>query len=239
MRRLSYSNVMATFALFVALGGSSYAAVTITGKQVKNESLTSKDVKNRSLLAKDFKRGQLKGGSRGATGPAGARGPAGANGGGSTAPTHFTLITSYPTNTSVAPSPSGQFNCPARDAFEHCTGAWLNYGDPHGPVGYGRDGFGFVHLQGVAREVVDSTEESDDIAPDTTILTLPPGYRPGKRAIFTAVRGMPGGPPVSVRLDVRADGTVRLPSDPSFEDLYLSFEGITFRCGPSGSAGCP
>ena len=73
MRRgkLSYANVMATVAVFLALGGSSYAAIKITGRNVKDGSLTSADIKDRSLLGKDFKPGQL---------PAGARGPQGATG---------------------------------------------------------------------------------------------------------------------------------------------------------------
>ena len=40
--RLTYANVMATIAVFVALGGSSYAAITITGKNVRNSSLTGR-----------------------------------------------------------------------------------------------------------------------------------------------------------------------------------------------------
>jgi hypothetical protein len=81
------ANVMALLALSVSLGGTSYAAITITGKNVKNSSLTgadvknntiaSGDVKNRSLLSKDFKAGQL---PAGATGPQGERGPQGAQG---------------------------------------------------------------------------------------------------------------------------------------------------------------
>ena len=80
--RLSYANVVATIALFVALGGSSYAAIKVTGKNVKDSSLTGKDiknstvtssdVKNRSLLAADFKAGQLPAGPQGIQGPAGA-----------------------------------------------------------------------------------------------------------------------------------------------------------------------
>ena len=78
-RRLSYANVMATAADFVAQGGSSYAAAEITGKDVRdgsltgadirNNSLTSADIKNGSLLAVDFKAGQLRsaGGAGGAT----------------------------------------------------------------------------------------------------------------------------------------------------------------------------
>jgi hypothetical protein len=91
--RLSYANVVATFALFVALGGSSYAALTVTGKNVKNSSLTGADIKNnsvtgkdvkgirsgdvtdRSLLAKDFRAGQLPTGPKGDKGDKGDRGP--------------------------------------------------------------------------------------------------------------------------------------------------------------------
>ena len=60
-QRLSYSNVMATLALFVALGGTSYAAATITGADVRNGSLTGKDVKNRSLTGVDIKNRSLTG----------------------------------------------------------------------------------------------------------------------------------------------------------------------------------
>jgi hypothetical protein len=71
-RHLSYANVTATLALFVALGGSSYAAL----KLPKN-SVTSTQVKNGTLLSKDFKKGQLKAGP---AGPAGAKGVQGDRG---------------------------------------------------------------------------------------------------------------------------------------------------------------
>jgi hypothetical protein len=69
----SYSNVLATIAVFVALGGSSYAAAT----QIAKDSVSSKQVRDRSLLARDFKRGQLNAGQVGPPGPAGPSGPAG------------------------------------------------------------------------------------------------------------------------------------------------------------------
>ena len=78
--RLTYSNVVASLALFVALGGSSYAAITVSGKNVKNESLTSADVKNSSLLGRDFKAGELPAGPAGAPGAQGQPGPQGARG---------------------------------------------------------------------------------------------------------------------------------------------------------------
>jgi hypothetical protein len=48
-RRLSYANVMATVAVFIALGGSSYAALSITGRDVVNRSLTNRDLKRNTL----------------------------------------------------------------------------------------------------------------------------------------------------------------------------------------------
>ena len=78
--RLTYANVMATIAVFVALGGSSYAAIKVTGKDIKNSSLGTGDVKNGSLLAGDFKSGQIPAGPQGPTGQRGLPGPQGAKG---------------------------------------------------------------------------------------------------------------------------------------------------------------
>ena len=58
-KRLSYANVMASMAVFIALGGSAYAATRITGREVVNNSLTSADVRNGSLAKRDLKRGVI------------------------------------------------------------------------------------------------------------------------------------------------------------------------------------
>jgi hypothetical protein len=104
--RLTYANVMATIAVFIALGGSSYAALKVTsrnvpkdaltgadiknltGKDVRNNSLTgadvknlrSGDVKNASLLAQDFAPGQLPAGPQGVQGRQGEKGEKGDEG---------------------------------------------------------------------------------------------------------------------------------------------------------------
>jgi hypothetical protein len=77
---------IALLALFVALGGSSFAAPVrdaakqlITGKQVKKNSLSGKHIKDRSLTPADF-RGGVPAGPQGERGPQGPAGPAGANG---------------------------------------------------------------------------------------------------------------------------------------------------------------
>src|SRR4051812_5537442 len=43
--RLTYANVMATLAMFVALGGSAYAVNNFTGADIQDESLTGADIK--------------------------------------------------------------------------------------------------------------------------------------------------------------------------------------------------
>jgi hypothetical protein len=60
-KRPSTGTVLSLVALFVALGGTSYAAATIGGNQVKNNSLSGADVKNRSLTGKDVKNNSLGG----------------------------------------------------------------------------------------------------------------------------------------------------------------------------------
>jgi hypothetical protein len=47
--RLTYANVMATLAVFIALGGSSYAAIRINGSQIQNKSISYKKIKRNTL----------------------------------------------------------------------------------------------------------------------------------------------------------------------------------------------
>jgi hypothetical protein len=100
--RLSFANVVSLMALFVALGGTSYALATgsIGSREIKNNSVRSKDIRNNavrsrdirnndltgcdvkdaSLLAKDFAAGQLPAGPAGTRGPTGDPGPPGISG---------------------------------------------------------------------------------------------------------------------------------------------------------------
>ena len=83
--QLTYANVMATLALFAALGGGAYAAVklpknSVGAAQIKKNAITSPKVKDGSLVAKDFKAGQLPRGAKGESGANGAAGAAGQQG---------------------------------------------------------------------------------------------------------------------------------------------------------------
>jgi hypothetical protein len=107
--RLTYGNVMATAALFVALGGTSYALAlpknSVGSRELRSRSVgtselttgavRSVDIKNRTISVSDIARSARKA-LRGATGPAGPPGPQGpggitffvaVNSGGGTTPT--------------------------------------------------------------------------------------------------------------------------------------------------------
>jgi hypothetical protein len=66
--------LVAVLALTVALGGTSYAAITVTGAQIKDGSITTRDIRNRTLRAEDF-RGRLPAGPQGAKGEKGPAAP--------------------------------------------------------------------------------------------------------------------------------------------------------------------
>ncbi|WP_022929969.1 collagen-like protein [Patulibacter americanus] len=95
LRHLNPATVMSATALFVALGGTSYAAITLPAKSVgprelrsgavsapklRTGAVTSAKVRDGSLRARDFRAGELPEPDRGATGSQGPAGPAGATG---------------------------------------------------------------------------------------------------------------------------------------------------------------
>jgi hypothetical protein len=58
-RHFTYANVMATLAVFIALGGSSYAALNLTGRDIRDGSLTSRDLKRNTLGGAKIKESRL------------------------------------------------------------------------------------------------------------------------------------------------------------------------------------
>jgi hypothetical protein len=60
-QHLTYANVTATLALFVALGGSSYAALRVGSREIADNSVRSRDVRNHSLTRHDVARNALDG----------------------------------------------------------------------------------------------------------------------------------------------------------------------------------
>ena len=136
--RLTYANIVASIALFVALGGTSYALATgsigsreiknnaVRGKDVRDGTIGSRDVKDGDLLAKDFKSGQLPAGERGLTGPPGPQGDKGERG--LPGPTHFARVTSTGvlvngTAVSASRAGTGSYSVMFPSAVDRCAGA--------------------------------------------------------------------------------------------------------------------
>ena len=57
--KLSYANVMATLAVFISLGGTSYATLQLTGHDVRDGSLTGRDLRRNSLGGRPIKESRL------------------------------------------------------------------------------------------------------------------------------------------------------------------------------------
>jgi hypothetical protein len=57
--RLTYANVMSTLAVFIALGGSSYAAIRISGSSIENRSIPAKKLKRNSITGREVRESRL------------------------------------------------------------------------------------------------------------------------------------------------------------------------------------
>jgi hypothetical protein len=60
--RLTYANVVATLALFLALGGASYAAVRVGSRQIVNNSVRTQDLRNNDIRSQDIRNRTIRGG---------------------------------------------------------------------------------------------------------------------------------------------------------------------------------
>jgi hypothetical protein len=57
--RLTYANVMSTVAVFIALGGSSYAAFAVDGSAIKNRSIAGKKLRHNTLSGVQIRESRL------------------------------------------------------------------------------------------------------------------------------------------------------------------------------------
>lgn len=58
-RHLSYANVMATLAVFIALGGSSYAVATLNGTHIRNRSVRATKIARNTLTGTEIREARL------------------------------------------------------------------------------------------------------------------------------------------------------------------------------------
>jgi hypothetical protein len=229
--RFTYANVMATIGVFIALGGSSYAALKVTGRNVPDGSLTGKDLKNGSvkavdvsgLTAGDFGPGQIHAGAKGDPGSPGAAGSSGPTGApGATGAQGDRGEPGPLVEPEAGKAPDGIF------AGTHTTCQWHAYGLGFSAPAYHKDPWGTVHLKGLVKAVDGTVFTCGDIpAEDGRILLLPSGYRPEAREVHAVMTRLD-----MQRVDVAPDGTVDTDSSgvsAGQGDGWVSLDGITFR----------
>ena len=213
-RRPSPALVISMIALFVALGGTGYAATQINGKTLKNNSVTGKKLKNKTVTGAKVKPNTLTGtqineSSLGVVPNAG----------------HATTAA----NASTLDGRAASSFAAAKAEPVHIVGApgETPFGSGWGPAGeqvpgYWKDPFGTVYLQGHAEHFSGT---------DDTIFTLPPGFRPVDNSYFSTY---PSGGDGTVAIAVFADGEVELRGieDPGDEN-FVGLGGIVFRAAGS------
>jgi hypothetical protein len=96
--------------------------------------------------------------------------------------------------------------------------SWTNYGSPYPPAAYTLRDDGWVVLRGLIK----SAATTDNIK---TVFTLPTGYRPVYRHLFSVRAHITG----TARLDVDPNGEVVSPyADTGLTTTWTSLDGVTF-----------
>jgi hypothetical protein len=190
-------------ALFVALGGTTYAATSLPPNSVGTSQL-----KNKSVTAAKINPHGIK--VQNATNATTAQNATYAK-----TAQNATALGGYPASYFALSSIEslhvvGATNQPA---YENSWSGQVDAADE--PLAFYKDGFGIVHLQGNAGHVAPTTG---------TIFNLPSGYRPGKDLYF-AVFGS-GGSPAYVQITSSGDVNVYGPAQ-----TYVGLSNVSFRNG--------
>lgn len=99
--------------------------------------------------------------------------------------------------------------------------------DANNEVSMTRDPLGIVHLHGVAEKCASPPSGN-------TIFTLPAGSRPGKLEHLATVAADAFG-----AVNIEPNGDVTAVAGNFAQPGWISLDGLTFRCAPSGQNGCP
>jgi hypothetical protein len=155
-QRLTYANVMATIAVFIALGGASYAAMrlpknSVGTKQIKRNAITTAKIKNGAVTGAKIKASSL------GTVPSA---------------THATSADDATIANSITPPEAPRIvGAAGQPPFASGWKGEANFG----PISFYKDREGVVHLEGLA--------EGNNTG--VAVFTLPSGYRPEKKLFFS------------------------------------------------------
>jgi hypothetical protein len=175
MRKPSPALVVSLIALFAALGGTSYAAIT----SLPANSVGTPQLKNNAVTGTKIKNGAITGAK----------------------------ISTF------AVEASKVVGAPGQPAYQ---GVWQAGPPGDLELGFYKDPWGIVHLQGSAKTTSGSVTG--------TIFNLPTHYLPGGNLWFTAN----GGSGTTAYIEVTVTGAVKVDS---VAQSYVSLSGISFRAG--------
>jgi hypothetical protein len=228
--RLTYANVVASLALFIALGGVAWAAATINSTDVVDNSLRSVDLKDgKGVRGADVAPDTL--------------------GGAAVDESSFAEVPSAADADTLDGTDSDGFVAPGSEAWKplplhgppgsfFCH--WENTGGD--PASYFRDPAGMVHLKGLVKAVDGTGDVCDGNLVSERRITdfgaLPAGYRPPNAQFYPIVSNNAPGMIVNYE---NHEGFYISQDYPSWANAkqWVSLHGLSWRCEPSGQDGCP
>ncbi len=208
--KLTFSNVVAVIALFIALGGASYAATqlpknSVGPKQLKKGAVTAAKIKDGAVTGAKIARSSL------GTVPSAALADSATHANTAAIATDASALgglppSGYATTRLEAPHVVGQPGQPGfEDGCENISPTELS------PVSFYKDPMGVVHLRGFAVGCVSSSGP---------MFTLPAGFRPRLVEIFPAMSGNVA----STLVEVKPSGLVK-----HFGGSNATLGGVEFR----------
>ncbi|HLW94876.1 MAG TPA: hypothetical protein VKS25_05820 [Solirubrobacteraceae bacterium] len=218
LRRPSPALVVASTALFVALGGASYAAVSlpansIGSKQLRNGAITSGKIANRAVTSPKINFSGFP------TVPSATHADTATSATTATNAKNAITATNASNAAELGGRPAGDYSLTrtlqSTSAFTE-NGWYAVSPFTYGAPGYAKDQFGVVHLFGQA---------AHNGVTGQAMFTLPVGFRPAYRILEPVVEMSI--PPTFGVVEIDPDGTVT----PGYGEINVDVEGVTFVAG--------